>query len=160
MTEGSNGQGGAPPGNLTEAEFEAFLRKQREHVINWIATMAGVKFEIAEKCLLISMQQAEQIQGFLQEIATEASAKSHPLLGIRLHRPNGKFVDYVAPKFLPKLIGGSWVYGHDADIGCYMATLGMLTSVEGRAIMAAQGYRIEFLQLTAPPKDFAKRRQM
>jgi len=148
---GGNGQTPGTPGGLSPEEFQRFLEMQQQATINWIAMMAGVNHEIAQKCLFLSAQQSEGIQEFLASLLDEKRTAEHPVFGIRLHYPGGKkYTNYMAPKHPPKLIGGRWVSAQDSDLGSYMAILGMLTSIEGRAIMAAQGYRIEFLHVTKP----------
>lgn len=146
---------------LTEEEMEAFMKAQHAITVNFIARMAGCDTERAEQMLVISVSQVEQIQEFLRVLEDEKATAANPIFGIRLHQLGGqRYVDYLAPKFMPKLIGGRYVGSKEQDLGAYMATIGMLTSIEGRAIMAAQGYRIEFLQTRFPEnrKSNGKRR--
>ena len=144
MTDGNGMNGGA---SFTPEQLQEFAARQHAQLVAWIAQVASCTPEVAHKCLMVSAAQVQNLQQFLLALVDEKATAEHPILGIRLWKAGSKEPNlYLSPKYMPKLIGGGWVGDHDSDIICYMATMAMLTSVEGRAIMMAQGYRIEFLQ--------------
>lgn len=150
-----NGQSG--PGGLSEEEMRAFIKAQRDATIHWVAEMAGCPEDVADRSLQAAVMQEQPLQEFLRVLIDGKHTAERPVMGIRLHQPNGKYVDYLCPKRLPKLIGGRWVGEEHSDYGAYMAIVGMLTSIVGRAIIAAQGKRIEFIQAAFPPAEVRRR---
>jgi hypothetical protein len=144
-----NGQGG--PAGLTEEQLRAFMQAQREATTRWVAEMAGCPEDVAERSLMQAAAQEAALQEFLQILIDPKHTAERPIMGVRIHHAGGKYTDYLCPKRLPKLVGGRWLADEHADRGSFMAMIGMLTSIVGRAIMAAQGKRIEFIQAAYPP---------
>lgn len=144
--------------NEPEPDFMALVTAQHHATIAFIAAVAGATPQDAEKALEVSVKQAEEIQTFLGWLADPAQTKDYPIIGLRIHHPpsgghdKGRGVQYLAPKMLPRLVGGRWVVGRDTDLLAYSATMALLTSIEARAILMLQGYRVEFVQ-GAWPKD-------
>jgi hypothetical protein len=148
----ANGDSGGAP------DFLELAQAHHQATVTFIAAVAGSTPAAVEKALEVALQQAGELQTFLGWLADPAQTKDYPILGIRIHHPDGRAVQYLTPKMLPRLVGGrwvKWVNSKDGDLLTYSATMGLLTSIEARAIMMLQGYRIEFIQ-GRWPKDHGR----
>jgi hypothetical protein len=148
-----------------DPEFMQVLAQQQAAVTRLVMVLAGCEQRQAEEALLQSNMYEEKLGDFFELFFDEKKERSHPIMGVRFHWPDGKTSTtliapvrlarpsgLVTPKGGQVSVSGSLNGDFGTDLGAYLAVLSACTSLVGRAVLLAQGYRLEFLRAATPDK--------
>jgi len=118
-------------------------------MVGFVMHMAGVDQAKAVKALEMSWGMERQLGPYLEALIETDARAENPTMGVRIHWPDQKtYTDFPTWKVLQH--EGPLSSDVGQDIGVYLMTIAAVTSPIARAVLMAQGYRLEFIQGPAP----------